>query len=393
MAQLQAELPDSISIAQYEVRADSVRIRIGLLVSNGLTGLLLVAESVAVHQVGASDSYEAAIEGANKVLKPVLTATLTTIAAFAPIFSLTESFGSYVKALPLFVCAALIASLVECFLLLPGHMRGRAQLGLAAGQGATADAVQHYWRALRQAESELGYAHGSLVKATFAQSGQHFRRRDEQPSENQAGIFVELHDGQGGRTPTKAFMKRWRSTAGDYVGLQSADIQGFRAGPDGSDIHVVANGPDLAGIQTAIDQAEQALRSIDGLSNVRNSIESSVREIRFTLSDAGADMGLSAMDIGRQVQAATSGIVVDTVIDDLSAIDVIVRFTGTINQENSILQLPIVTADARSVASYEVASATSVSAQGRLFRDSGLLSANLQADVDYQLTNNVAVWA
>ncbi|WP_169567127.1 efflux RND transporter permease subunit [Sneathiella limimaris] len=66
---------------------------------------------------------EAAEKGALRMLAPVMASSLTTIAAFLPIFMIQDIIGQIIVAIPFVVVAVLIASLIECFLVLPGHMR------------------------------------------------------------------------------------------------------------------------------------------------------------------------------------------------------------------------------------------------------------------------------
>ena len=65
----------------------------------------------------------AAEQGALRMLSPVLAASLTTIAAFLPLFFFHGRIGALIIALPLVVISVLTASLVECFLVLPAHLR------------------------------------------------------------------------------------------------------------------------------------------------------------------------------------------------------------------------------------------------------------------------------
>ena len=53
---------------------------------------------------------------------PVFTATITTVIAFAGLVAVGGRFGSLIADIPFTVIAVLIASLLECFLVLPNHM-------------------------------------------------------------------------------------------------------------------------------------------------------------------------------------------------------------------------------------------------------------------------------
>ena len=62
---------------------------------------------------------KAAILSAIRMGPPVISAMLTTVAAFLPLFTIKGVIGVVIGAIPAVVCAVLLASLVECFLVLP----------------------------------------------------------------------------------------------------------------------------------------------------------------------------------------------------------------------------------------------------------------------------------
>ena len=64
----------------------------------------------------------AAIDGAHRMAVPVFAAALTTISAFLPLLMISGVLGQIIATIPLVVVAVLIASLMECFLVLPGHL-------------------------------------------------------------------------------------------------------------------------------------------------------------------------------------------------------------------------------------------------------------------------------
>lgn len=64
---------------------------------------------------------QAIVEGVGEVAFPVFSSTLTTIAAFLPMFIMTGTTGEFFAQIPAIVCFALFASLFECFFILPVH--------------------------------------------------------------------------------------------------------------------------------------------------------------------------------------------------------------------------------------------------------------------------------
>lgn len=182
LAELEPQLPRDLKLQLYDLRSERLNDRIMLLVKNGSTGLALVliilfvflnartafwvaagipvamlitigvlylmgetinmlslfalimmlgiivddAIVVAEHTETRFKAGElpamAAENGAGRMLMPVMAAALTTIASFAPILLLGGTIGAFMGVLPLVVIAVLIASLIECFFILPGHL-------------------------------------------------------------------------------------------------------------------------------------------------------------------------------------------------------------------------------------------------------------------------------
>ncbi|MCB1309656.1 MAG: efflux RND transporter permease subunit, partial [Leptospiraceae bacterium] len=76
------------------------------------------------HTVG-----EAAIKGTAEVIAPVLATVTTTIAAFAPMLFMSGIFGKFISVIPLVVIICLVASLLECFFILPSHLYDMNRFG------------------------------------------------------------------------------------------------------------------------------------------------------------------------------------------------------------------------------------------------------------------------
>lgn len=184
MAEIQPTLPSDLLVEQYGVNADLIRSRIDLLLYNGLGGLILVililflfmngpvafwvAAGIPVALLGTLvvmlvtgqsinmvslfgmimalgiivddaivvgehaetrrraglPALDAAISGTRRMAVPVLCSSLTTIAAFSPLLLIGDMIGDIISAIPITIVTVIVASLIECFLVLPGHLRG-----------------------------------------------------------------------------------------------------------------------------------------------------------------------------------------------------------------------------------------------------------------------------
>ncbi|RMF98552.1 MAG: efflux RND transporter permease subunit [Gammaproteobacteria bacterium] len=79
-------------------------------------------EAMTRYQAGAKP-LEAAEQAAYRMLGPVMAASLTTVAAFVPLMTIGGAGGTILFAIPLIMICVVLASLAECFLVLPGHLR------------------------------------------------------------------------------------------------------------------------------------------------------------------------------------------------------------------------------------------------------------------------------
>ena len=180
--ELQASLPNNVTLELIRTRAESITARIDLLVDNGLMGLGLVicllflflnartafwvaagipvamGAAVALMYLGGltinmislfgliitlgivvddaivvgehadhrfrmgESPMQAAENAARRMAMPVFAATLTTVIAFFGLIAVGGRFGDLIRDIPFTVIAVLIASLIECFLILPNHM-------------------------------------------------------------------------------------------------------------------------------------------------------------------------------------------------------------------------------------------------------------------------------
>lgn len=182
-AELQAVLPQGVTVELIRTRAEAITGRLNLLIDNGIVGLALVVTllflflnariafwvaagipaamlaAIALMYIGGltinmislfgliitlgivvddaivvgehadfrarrlgEHPVVASENAARRMAMPVLAATLTTIIAFFGLVAIGGRFGDLIRDIPFTVIAVLAASLVECFLILPHHM-------------------------------------------------------------------------------------------------------------------------------------------------------------------------------------------------------------------------------------------------------------------------------
>ncbi|WP_432738700.1 efflux RND transporter permease subunit [Maridesulfovibrio sp. FT414] len=82
---------------------------------------IVVVENIFRHVQEGKSLKEAVVDGTAEVFLPVISATATTVAAFLPMLIMTGSTGEFFAQVPKAVTFALVASLIECLLILPPH--------------------------------------------------------------------------------------------------------------------------------------------------------------------------------------------------------------------------------------------------------------------------------
>ncbi len=92
---------------------------IGIIVDDAI----VVSEHASKLHASGVPGGEAAERASQVMFPPVMAASLTTLAAFLPILLIEEEVGSIVRELPITLGLVILASLVECFLVLPMHLR------------------------------------------------------------------------------------------------------------------------------------------------------------------------------------------------------------------------------------------------------------------------------
>lgn len=82
---------------------------------------IVVTENIYRHVQEGRPLREAIIHGTAEVALPVVSATMTTVAAFLPMLIMSGAVGQFFALIPKAVTFAIVASLVECLLILPIH--------------------------------------------------------------------------------------------------------------------------------------------------------------------------------------------------------------------------------------------------------------------------------
>ena len=98
---------------------------VGLLIAIGIVmdDSVVITDSISDHANDGLKPLDAVTLGVKQVLPGVMSSFLTTIAVFAPLSFLSGELGTVLEVMPIVLLAALAASLIEAFLILPHHLK------------------------------------------------------------------------------------------------------------------------------------------------------------------------------------------------------------------------------------------------------------------------------
>jgi multidrug efflux pump subunit AcrB len=84
---------------------------------------IVVGEDTLSQYQSGQTPINSALQGSQRMFAPVVSSSLTTIAAFSPLLIVGGVIGSILRDIPIIVICVIVASLIECFLILPGHLQ------------------------------------------------------------------------------------------------------------------------------------------------------------------------------------------------------------------------------------------------------------------------------
>jgi len=118
---------------------------LGIIVDDAI----VVGEDAQAHFDMGEDPLMASEGGARRMLAPVMASSLTTIAAFLPLMMIGGHMGNIMLAIPIVIVCVIIASLIESFLILPGHLRHAFVQGRAVKQSRFKEKLNRGFERLR----------------------------------------------------------------------------------------------------------------------------------------------------------------------------------------------------------------------------------------------------
>ncbi len=173
----------------HQISTTALIIALGLLVDNAI----VVVEAVQEHLNKGKDKITAAYLGAKETAQPILSATLTTIAAFSPLLFLPGAAGDLLGAIPKIVIISLIASYFVAMLIIPALTVLLAKK--AAGKNARKNYVRIFFiklldKALMYKKTTLTLSFAALLMAFISVR---FLTEEYFPPANKQTLYIDVY--------------------------------------------------------------------------------------------------------------------------------------------------------------------------------------------------------
>jgi len=387
---------------------------------------IVVGEDADAHARMGEESIYASEGAAKRMVWPVLASSLTTVAAFMPLLVVGGVIGNILGDIPLVMICVLIASLVECFIVLPAHLRHAFKrktekagqpapakrqpnpvtrlrngferrfdafrdgpfrrfsryslkhrgvtvasalalailtVGLLAGgrlgfnffptpepsvfyanasfvagtdKREVADFMREMQRALNETEQALG---GNLILHAVTTYGATQGAEGSSRNDDELGsMLVELVPSDRRDVRNPEFIEQWRKRLPLPAGLDSLNISERQSGPPGRDVNIRLTGDSADNLKRAADEVAQALSTLPGVLDVEDDMPWGREQLIYQVSPYGEALGLTTVDLGRQLRAAFDGRIAQIYQDGRDEIEVRVQLPRDQRERYSTLE-------------------------------------------------------
>jgi multidrug efflux pump subunit AcrB len=387
---------------------------------------IVVGEDADAHARMGEESIYASEGAAKRMVWPVLASSLTTVAAFMPLLVVGGVIGNILGDIPLVMICVLIASLVECFIVLPAHLRHAFKrktekagqpapvkprpnpvtrlrngferrfdafrdgpfrrfsryslkhrgvtvasalalailtVGLLAGgrlgfnffptpepsvfyanasfvagtdKREVADFMREMQRTLNETEQALG---GNLILHAVTTYGATQGAEGSSRNDDELGsMLVELVPSDRRDVRNPEFIDQWRQRLPLPAGLDSLNISERQAGPPGRDVNIRLTGESADNLKRAADEVAQALSTLPGVLDVEDDMPWGREQLIYQVSPYGEALGLTTVDLGRQLRAAFDGRIAQIYQDGRDEVEVRIQLPRDQRERYSTLE-------------------------------------------------------
>ena len=371
---------------------------IGVVVDDAI----IIIENCYRHYQMGKGLQEAAVDGASEVAVPVVSATLTTLAAFMPLMLMPGIMGKFMRIVPVVVTLVLAASMVEAFIILPSHFaewtsrkskpqktpewlvrtqatyttvlnvllnkRGWVMLGLVlmlvmaamivpiVGIELTGNEEINMFQVFFELPTgtSLEITNDTLVQiervamalpskevlSIQGTSGLMRTQTDWVFANNVGEVLVELVPKKEGRRGLDEIINQMRAEITQIPGITKISFLKSHSGPPtGQPVDIRILGRDFDQLINITERLKEHLSNIEGIVDIQDSWKSSKKEVRVIVDEsAAAYYGLDLTTVAYFVRTAFEGQISTTYRDGNDEVEVLVRYPREFEKDMNTIQ-------------------------------------------------------
>lgn len=303
-------------------------------------------------------------------LRPVIRAALkhryTSLAIFIGIMILT---------------AGLIKGNVVRVVFFPDIDSNIMQIELAMAPGTPKakllDAIKEIETAADQINQELKERYGTEKNPVNSVLSYYMGRQ-------KAGFFVELSPSESRPVKGKDIITMWRHKTAGILGVRRLKFtSGFE--DTGSAVDFQLEGPEIDDLKAAAAEIKSALSRYSGVYDIRDSAGDAQPELKITLKPGAESLGVTVMDIAKQIRQGYYGAEVKKIQRGRDEIKVMVRYPKSERDSlDDLKRIRIRTSDGRAIPISVLADISVNQAPAEIYRKNNMRVVNVQAAVDKQ---------
>ena len=209
-----------------------------------------------------------------------------------------------------------------------------------------------------------------------------------------ATVIADLLDSETRTSQIADVIEQWRVETGELADVVTLNFTEGTFGPGGRAIDIRLMGNDLTELSAAAKELTNWLRRYSGVYNITDDLRPGKPELRITLRDGAATLGVDGRTIADQIRSSFYGFKVDEIQSGAESYEINVKFDAASSDSLADLDTFTVTAsDGSQIPLSVVATVENGRGFSRIRRVDGRRTVTIQGELDSRLGNSTEILA
>ena len=207
-----------------------------------------------------------------------------------------------------------------------------------------------------------------------------------------ATVIADLLDSEKRSSQISDVIEQWRTETGELADVVTLNFTEGTFGPGGRAIDIRLMGNDLAELSAAAKQLGDWLRRYKGVYNITDDLRPGKPELRITLRDGAATLGVDGRTIADQIRSSFYGFKVDEIQAGAESYEINVKFDAESSDSLADLDtFTITAADGSQIPLSVVAHIENGRGFSRIRRVNGRRTVTIQGELDSRFGNSTEI--